>query len=122
MKTPTKPCQAIVDDFNHLAFYASVQRIRVPGDKPCSRKGTEQVKHLCLCPTHARMAREGLIDEGGRVAPAADRANVRKYPRQFPRGLGLGAWAREDKVRSGGGAQSKNKGRRVTVRGSKSPY
>lgn len=80
-------CQAIVDDWEHGGYHASMQRIHAPGDKPCSRGAKETVKHLELCTAHARMAREGLVGKDGRVAPRADIENVRKYPEKFPNGL-----------------------------------
>jgi hypothetical protein len=86
-------CQATVDDWERGGYHATRQRIHQPGTKACPRSCVEQVKHLCLCTTHARMAREGLIDETGRVANRADITNVRRYPKQFPRGLYH--WAQE---------------------------
>ena len=81
------PCQAIVDDYDRPAYAAPRQRIFLPGDKPCSRRATDQVKHLRLCSTHARMAREGLIDRSGRVEPKASIRDVRRFPEKFPHGL-----------------------------------
>lgn len=80
-------CDAIVTDFENTTYYAPMQGIHNYGTKPCSRKGTEPVAHLCLCSVHARMAREGLVDKDGHVACRADIANVRRYPKKFPGGL-----------------------------------
>ncbi len=80
-------CQAEVDDFDHPAFYAPRQRIINPGDKPCPRKGKETVGPLCLCATHAKMARAGLVSEQGRVADRNSRRDVRNFPQKFPHGL-----------------------------------
>ena len=74
-------CQAIVEDREHPAYHASMQRIMRPGSKPCSRRVTVQVKHLHLCTVHARLAREGFIAESGVVAPKADIRNVRNSRR-----------------------------------------
>jgi hypothetical protein len=84
---PAQQCQAIVDDWERLKVHAPRQRLSMPGDKPCSRRATEPVEHLHLCSTHARMAREGLVMETGRVANKEDIRNVHRYPRSFPRGL-----------------------------------
>lgn len=88
-------CQAVIDDWDHLAVNAPRQALRAPGDKPCPRAGVEHVKHLCLCAQHAKMAREGFVAEDGRVAHRDDIRAVRRYPKAFPHGLGLGQWARE---------------------------
>jgi hypothetical protein len=69
-------CQAIVEDYEHPAYRASMQRITVPGHKQCSRKGIEQIKHLRFCKTHARLAREGFIDKSGQVMCRND---IREY-------------------------------------------
>jgi hypothetical protein len=57
----------------------------MPGDKRCSHKGKEQVGHLLLCATHARLAREGFIDQGGRVADRNTIRDYRDYPQKFGR-------------------------------------
>ncbi len=86
-QTKKAPCLAIVDDMEHLAYYAPRQGLVQPGSKPCSHEAKETVGHLRLCATHARMAREGLIMESGRVADREDIRNVRRYPKKFPHGL-----------------------------------
>jgi hypothetical protein len=84
-------CAAIVDDRDHPRYHASMQRILLPGDKRCSRKAKEQVGHLHLCATHARLACEGFIAEDGRVA---DRNAIRDY-RDYPEKLGtMHKWAK----------------------------
>jgi len=80
-------CQAIVEDWEHLSYFAGPQRITCPGHKPCSREAKGVVKHLHLCTTHIRMAREGLVDARGHVAPKSMIRDVRRYPKKFPRGL-----------------------------------
>ena len=69
-------CQAICEDYDHPRYHASMQRIIVPGSKPCSRKGVVKVKHLCLCTTHARMAKEGFIKDTGEVE---GRNDIKEY-------------------------------------------
>jgi hypothetical protein len=69
-------CQAVVEDYENPSYRASMQRITVPGSKPCSRKGVEQVKHLLFCKAHARLAREGFIDQAGQVMCRND---IREY-------------------------------------------
>lgn len=80
-------CDATITDYNSVLYHASMQRIAVYGSKPCSRKSIETLGSLQLCKVHARMAREGLVDENGRVARKADIDNVRRYPKNFPGGL-----------------------------------
>jgi len=80
-------CQAIVDDLDYAKTFNLRRMIVSPGDKPCSRKAVEHVGHLHLCKVHARMAREGLVEENGRVAPKVEIALVRRYPKKFPHGL-----------------------------------
>ena len=84
-------CQAIVDDHDHPAVYAPMQRMVTPGDKPCSRRRKERVGHLHLCSIHAKLAREGLVSETGRVAARTDINNVRRFPKRFP--TGIHTWA-----------------------------
>lgn len=79
-------CQAVIDDRDRPAYHAPMQRISVPGDKPCSRTAHGQVGHLHLCRKHFGLACEGLIDERGRVASRADIRAVRKHGK-FPDGL-----------------------------------
>jgi len=97
---PLPPCQAIVDDWDRLSYYAPRQRVSVPGNKPCSRRSTEAVQHLHLCATHARLAREGLVAESGRVANQPDIRNVHRYPEKFPNGLY--SWVQNHRPREAG--------------------
>lgn len=87
-------CAAIVesDRSEDGAKHYSMQRLIVPGHRRCSRKATGKVEHLDLCTTHGRLAREGVIDEDGVVAPKSAIRDVRNFPKQFPDGLY--AWAR----------------------------
>jgi hypothetical protein len=88
-------CQAIVEDYERPRYHASMQRIIVPGEKPCSRRGVEQVGPLCLCKTHARLAREGFVSERGEVAGRNDRREIREYQRRHGRSARLHTWAPE---------------------------
>lgn len=83
-------CQAIVDDWVHLSVHAPAQRIIEPGSKGCSRKARSKVGKLCLCTTHARMAKEGFLSESGEVANRLDIRNVRKYGK-----ITLNSWAKD---------------------------
>ena len=93
MSRDSRACQAIVDDVDHPTYHAPMQHILAPGSKRCSRMSKDEVKHLGLCAAHARMARAGLVAYDGRVAPRADIAAVRRYPKKFPKGLPQGEWA-----------------------------
>lgn len=88
-------CSAIVESDRHEdgAKHYSRQRVIVYGHKRCSRKGVGHIGHLDFCTTHARLAREGLIDENGQVASKSEIRDVRNYPTKFPGGLYR--WARD---------------------------
>jgi hypothetical protein len=79
-------CIATVESDEGVPSY-SMQRIRVTRAKRCDRKATKKIGHLDLCTVHARMAREGFVDELGGVSSSSDIANARKYPRNFPGGF-----------------------------------
>ena len=84
----TTPCQAICEDYENPRYHASMQRIICPGSKSCSRKGTVQVKHLTLCKTHARMAKEGLIEKSGQTVGRNDARDWReKAYREYKKAL-----------------------------------
>jgi hypothetical protein len=85
----TDRCNAIVEtaDPAHGGKHYSMQRVTVMGSKPCGRKSIELVGHLKLCTVHARMAREGLIDKSGVVAPRDSIRDARRYPKRFPGGI-----------------------------------
>lgn len=76
-------CQALCEDYERPAYSASMQRIVVPGVKACSKGAKVQIGHLKLCEVHARMAREGFIDEDGTVAPKDIRNDHRRFPEKF---------------------------------------
>lgn len=80
-------CQAIVEDYENPKFRATRQRITVPGSKPCSRKATEKVRHLCVCTQHGKLAREGYVAPTGEVVSRNDireyRAKIRRKPKLF---------------------------------------
>lgn len=69
-------CMAVVDDYERPHWHASMQRIVIPNDKRCSRKGKALVGTLHLCTVHARLAWEGFVDVDGRVA---DRNTIRDH-------------------------------------------
>lgn len=79
---PLRPgqCAAIIEsaDSNDGARHFSMQRIIIYGERRCSRKATEKVVHLDCCTTHARLAREGLVAEDGRVLGKQDIRGVRE--------------------------------------------
>lgn len=81
-------CQALVEDYKHPRFRASMQRITVPREKPCSRRATETVVHLALCKTHARLAREGFISEKGVVLGKNDIREIRNKNARRPGAYG----------------------------------
>lgn len=58
----------------------SMQRIQGYDARKCCHKAKEKVGHLDLCTVHARMAREGLLDETGYTGQPADLANRRNIP------------------------------------------
>jgi hypothetical protein len=82
-------CAAIVesDSSNDGAKHYSMQGIISRGSRQCSRKACEKVGHLDLCKVHARLAREGMVDERGVVAPRASIKDARRFPHKFPGGL-----------------------------------
>jgi hypothetical protein len=71
----------------------SMQRIRTTVSRQCSRQAKETVAHLQLCATHARLAREGFMNEDGIMMPAQDIADTRNYRG----GRGPNKWAEEKK-------------------------
>jgi len=85
-------CQAIIEDFENLAYYAPAQRIRAAGSKPCSRAAKYRVGKLCFCKSHAQLALDGLVDEQGEVASTAIRRDVRAHPERHKGGFF--SWAR----------------------------
>lgn len=74
----TEPCGAKV--YHRSVKSYSMQRIALYDQKPCSRRATESVGHLRLCATHARMAREGLLDETGDPGDPCSLRDRRDYP------------------------------------------
>lgn len=73
----TTKCQAIIhvkDKSYNLSRATSTTKTQ-----PCTRNSKEQVKHLCLCTTHANLAREGMMYEDGVMMDSAMIADVRKY-------------------------------------------
>lgn len=86
-------CAAIIEDYANGTTNNLRHVIVTPKARRCSRTATCKLRNLHLCAQHGRLAKEGLIDEHGRVAPRGDLRAVRDYPRRFPRGLYQ--WAKE---------------------------
>lgn len=76
MTTKTK-CQAIIHVFDKS--YNLSRSCTTTKSQTCSRNGKEQVKHLCLCTTHANLAREGMMYESGEMMTSSMIADIRKY-------------------------------------------
>lgn len=85
-------CDAIVEDYANGTSNNLARMIVTPKSRCCSRGATCKLGQLHLCTQHGRLAKEGLVDKGGQVAPRGDLRAVRENPRRFPYGLYL--WAR----------------------------
>lgn len=72
------PCQAHVAGENTRSH--SMLNIATHAYRPCSRTAREAVGSLKLCTTHARMARDGLLDERGDTGSPADLKSRREKP------------------------------------------
>jgi hypothetical protein len=72
-------CQAKIDDYERPAYRASMQRIVAPGVKDCTRNAKVKLGFLYLCDTHARLAREGFVEEHGNVTTKNSIADVRRF-------------------------------------------
>lgn len=86
-------CAAIVEDYENGTSYNLSRVIAAPAARPCSRSARCKLGHLQLCGQHGKLAKEGLVDDGGHVAPRGDLRAFRDNPRRFPRGLY--SWARD---------------------------
>ena len=86
------PCAAIVEDYANGTRNNLVRVIVTPKSRACARAATCVLGHLKLCTQHGKLAKEGLVDDDGHVAPRGDLHAVRDNPRHFPNGLYQ--WAR----------------------------
>lgn len=86
-------CQAIVEDYKNGTGYNLRRYIVTPDSRLCQRNAVSKLGKFCFCKQHTKLALEGLIDEGGQVAPRADLRAVRDNPQQHPDGLY--SWARD---------------------------
>lgn len=80
-------CAAIIEDYANSSRYNLSRVIATPVERACTRAATCKLGPLHLCTQHGKLAREGLVDKDGRVAPRGDLRTVRANPRRFPRGL-----------------------------------
>lgn len=81
-------CQAVIEDFANGKPYPGLRRgVTVPMRRRCTRTARHGVGPLQLCVQHTILARDGLIDTDGAVAPRAAIRDVRRYPKKFPSGL-----------------------------------
>ena len=77
-------CQAVFDDEAHATTWNVRPRIRMRPRKRCARKGKYQVGHLHLCAAHARLCRQGFMDEHGAVDSVPTIRERRRHFRKFP--------------------------------------
>ena len=85
-------CAAIIEDYARGTRNNLARVIATPEVRGCSRKATCKLGDLHLCAQHGKLAKEGLVDDRGHVAPRGDLRAVRDNPRRFPHGLYQ--WAR----------------------------
>jgi hypothetical protein len=79
-------CQAMIEDYAQGQHF-TMQRLTIPKTRQCMRNAKFKLGSLCFCMIHLKLAREGLIDEAGIVAPRQSIRDVRDYPKKFPNGL-----------------------------------
>lgn len=84
---------AVFEDTANGTRYNISRVIVTYQSKRCSREETTDVGHLHLCAQHAELAVKGLIDQDGNCASVAERRDVSRYPKKYPRGLFH--WAQE---------------------------
>jgi len=85
-------CAAIIEDYANGTRNNLAHVVVTPENRACSRTATCRLGDLQLCAQHGKLAKEGLVDERGCVAPRGDLRAVRDNPRRFPHGLYQ--WAR----------------------------
>ena len=89
-------CQAVIEDHKNGTRYNLSRVISVPDVRPCSFSATCKIGPLHLCSRHGELAKEGMIDNNGRVPSRSEIEIARKYPKRFPHGLF--SWARDFKL------------------------
>jgi hypothetical protein len=89
MKAKPEPvkCQATIEDFENGTHYNLSRSFTVPEHRQCRRNARSKVGTLCFCASHTKLAFDGLIDESGTVASRSVIADVRRYPKKFPKGV-----------------------------------
>ena len=85
-------CTAIIEDYVNGTTNNLSRMIVTPKARQCTRTATCKLGHLHLCTQHGKLAKEGLVDKDGSVAPRGDLRAVRDNPRRFRQGLY--SWAR----------------------------
>jgi hypothetical protein len=80
-------CQAVIEDYENGTHYNLSRSFTAPDHRQCRRNARSKVGTFCFCAMHAKLALDGLIDEGGQVATRSVIADVRKYPKKFPQGV-----------------------------------
>jgi len=90
--TPPTRCEAIIEDYVHGTRNNLRSVIVVPKSRQCLHNARVKLGTLCLCTRHGQLAKDGLVDDRGYVAPRGDIRNVRDNPKHFSNGLH--SWAR----------------------------
>jgi len=90
--TPPTHCEAIIEDYVNGTRNNLRSVIVVPKSRQCMHNARVKLGTLCLCTRHGQLAKDGLVDARGYVAPRGDIRNVRDNPKHFPNGLH--SWAR----------------------------
>lgn len=86
-KQPKQLCQATVEDFENGTHYNLTRSFTVPEHRSCKRNAKVKLGSLCLCTLHAKLAKDGLVEEDGTVASRSVIADVRRYPTKFAGGI-----------------------------------
>jgi hypothetical protein len=83
----TPRCNAIIEDYANGTRNNLSRVIVVPKSRCCTHRATCSLGKLYLCTQHSKLAKEGLVNEDGQVAPRGDLRAVRDNPQRFPNGL-----------------------------------
>lgn len=86
-RTQRRDCCAVIEDYANGTTNNLVRVIATPHSRTCFRAATCKLGPLHFCTQHGKLAKEGLVDEHGHVAPRGDLRAVRGSPRRFPDGL-----------------------------------